>query len=72
MKPGSQCDLILSYMREKGSITQKDAVELFDCYRLGARIHDLREMGYLIDSVPEKNKNGARWARYILRGEPDA
>ena len=36
---------VLDYMRKHGGISQRDAVE-FGCYRLSARIHDLREMGY--------------------------
>ena len=40
---------VLEYMREHGSISQRDAVRI-GCYRLSARIHDLRQMGYVITS----------------------
>ena len=38
---------VLEYMQKHGSISQREAV-VFGCYRLSARIHDLRKMGYTI------------------------
>lgn len=38
----TQCDRILQYMQEVGPITQLDAAREFGCWRLGARIWDLR------------------------------
>lgn len=38
---------VLDYMRKHGGISQREAVD-FGCYRLSARIHDLRKMGYTI------------------------
>lgn len=38
----SQCKLILQVLREGVSLTQSDAIYLFNCYRLSARIWDLR------------------------------
>lgn len=67
----SQCDMILRYMQEEGSITPVDALREFGCFRLGARIWDLRNRrGVRIKtlSVREKNRYGksVRYARYEL------
>ena len=42
-----QTQRILRYMEEHGSISQKEAIEL-GCYRLSARIHDLKREGHSI------------------------
>ena len=60
-KPGTQCDAVLRWMRER-PITARDAME-FGCYRLAARIKDLRDMGYRIDTHTEP---GGAHARYEL------
>lgn len=41
---------VLEYMREHGSISQREAVRI-GCYRLSARILDLRRMGYAITAT---------------------
>ena len=69
----TQCDKILKYLkRNKSGITQAMAVELISCYRLSARIHDIREMGYDIRTIQETKKNAegntVNYARYILNG----
>ena len=40
----------LAYMEEHGSITPMEALDSFGCYRLGARIWDLRHDGYDIET----------------------
>ena len=66
----TQKDMILSFMRENGSITQLQAAEEFGCWRLGARIWDLKADGHKIrtDMVTRKNRYGKRiaFARYSL------
>ena len=46
----SQKESILEYMADGNSITQLDALSLFGCARLAARIGDLRKDGYPIRS----------------------
>jgi hypothetical protein len=46
----TQTELVLRYMREVGPITPIDALREFGCFRLGARIHDLKRRGYSIES----------------------
>lgn len=68
----TQCDMILDFMRDNGSITQLEAAEEFGCWRLGARIWDLRHAGYEIkrDMVSKKNRYGKMisFARYTIQG----
>lgn len=46
-KKMTQNEKVLDYMLRHGSISQREAVQ-FGCYRLSARIHDLREQEYAI------------------------
>ena len=57
-------------MKKNGSITSMDAFQSFQITRLAARISDLRQMGYEIETIME-HKNHKRYARYILKGQPD-
>lgn len=63
---------ILAYIKEHGEITQRDAIRL-GCYRLGARIYDLRRAGYDVVSrlkaVPRADGTSAHIAVYSLRKE---
>ena len=47
----SQKRLILNYLLEHGSITPLLALKHFGCMRLGARISDLRDEGYHIQTI---------------------
>lgn len=59
---------ILSHLKTHGSITPLDALNLYGCMRLGARIYDLINDGENIISVTEE-KNGKRYARYHLKSQ---
>lgn len=63
----TQCEMIIKHLNEHGSITQMDAVK-FGCYRLSARIHDLRELGYEIETKTE-TKGKSTYARYSIGKE---
>ena len=72
----SQCEKILTFLRECGSITPLDALREFSCLRLGARIWDLKQQGYKIrtDIESAKNRYGdtVHYARYtLLEGESE-
>lgn len=66
----TQNEMILDYLRNKGSLTQAKAIEEFGCYRLPARICDLRRMGHTIPKTIQKayNRFGkeVRFAEYRL------
>lgn len=67
----SQVDRVQDYMEQHGSITQAEAIEAFGCYRLGARIADLKDRGVGIERIMEEGQNRfgerTRYARYFLR-----
>lgn len=64
----NQCIKIKKYMQEHGSITQMEAVREFNCYRLSARIHDMRNhYGLNIEMKREPNKSEfGTHARYFI------
>lgn len=69
----TQCERILRHLQDYGSITQAEAVTEYGCYRLGARIWDLKARGVPIrsESVTGKNRYGERtsFSRYSLLRE---
>lgn len=70
MELESQTKSILEHLNSGLSITQLDALNMFGCFRLSARIYDIKQMGYAIDSVTETDhRTGKRYARYSMRGE---
>lgn len=66
----TQCERILMYLREVGSITPLDAMREFGCMRLGARVYDLKRRGIGIRKETETRENRwgqkVRYARYYL------
>lgn len=62
----SQNQRILGYMRLNGSITPLEAIRRFQCYRLGARIYELKRAGYSITARKVKSKTGKFFSRYSL------
>jgi hypothetical protein len=52
---------ILAYLQEYKEITPERALDAFNCYRLSARIYDLRKAGHTIRTVRERHR-----ARYVL------
>lgn len=62
----SQSNAILEYMQKGNSITGIEALDLFGCFRLPARIADLKKVGHIITSKMIKLANGKRVAQYTL------
>jgi hypothetical protein len=62
----SQAKRILEYLKAGNGITPMDALDLFGCFRLGARIADLKKMGYDIVTERVKVEGGKYVARYHL------
>ncbi|OTG86543.1 helix-turn-helix domain-containing protein [Acinetobacter sp. ANC 3813] len=61
--------LILNYLKQGNSITQKEAIQLFHCYRLSAAIYRLRNSGYEIETHKQQKAMGSgTFARYIMKG----
>lgn len=65
----TQCDMILSYMRENGGITPIEAMQEFGCMRLASRICDLKRTHKIkTETVQHSNSYGktVSYARYSL------
>ena len=60
----SQTTQILNLLK-KGPITAIDALQKVNCFRLAARINDLRVLGHTITTETVKS-NGKHYARYRL------
>lgn len=64
----SQEFLILKYLKTGKGLTSLDALRLFNCWRLAARICELRDKGYDIHTQTiEDGINNKRYAKYWLR-----
>jgi len=46
----SQTKKILAHLQEGKSITPLEALNMFGCFRLGARIADIKALGYAVRS----------------------
>lgn len=57
---------ILDYLKAGNRITPIESLNLFGCFRLGARIWDLKKQGHNIESTMVKLNNGKRVASYRL------
>lgn len=62
----SQCQMILAHLQKGRAITPLEALDKFGCFRLGARIWDLRRAGHQIDRSMIEVSDGKRVARYVL------
>lgn len=66
----TQCEKVLAYMRQFGSITQFDALHDIGCMRLASRISDLRQQGIPIGRRIKTGKNrygdSVSFAEYYL------
>lgn len=66
----TQCEMVLEYMRQFGSITQLEALQDIGCMRLASRISDLRNQGYAIGRRIKTGKNrygdSVSFAEYYL------
>lgn len=65
MQTKSQNDRILRYLEKGKAITPIQALNKFGCFRLGARIYDLKRKGFTIDSETVES-NGKKFASYRL------
>ena len=72
----TQCEKVLAYMRQFGSITQFQALQDIGCMRLASRITDLRQQGYAIGRRIKTSKNrygdSVSFAEYYLEEDNNA
>jgi hypothetical protein len=50
---------LLAHLQRGESITQREAIMLWNCYRLGARVFDLRQRGHDIRTTIDKRTGHA-------------
>jgi hypothetical protein len=72
----TQCEKVLEYMKEFGSITPIEAMQDIGCMRLAARIADLIDQGYAIGRRMKTNRNRygkkVSFAEYYLEEDNNA
>tara|TARA_R100001463_G_scaffold38166_4_gene81960 strand:- start:40 stop:252 length:213 start_codon:yes stop_codon:yes gene_type:complete len=67
MKKQSQNEVILDHLIRKKTINPLQALKLYGCFRLSARIFDLKEKGINIEKNSEKDRStGKEYAVYTL------
>lgn len=66
----TQCEMIIRYIKEFGSITTLQAFGDIGCTRLASRINDLKNQGYKFkdEFVTSKNRYGVKvsYKKYYL------
>jgi len=62
----SQCQMIRKHLESHFTLTNLEALEMFGCWRLGARINDLRKLGMKIKTEMITLPNKKRVAKYSL------
>jgi len=62
----SQNSKILKLLMRGGRITPLEALSKFGCLRLSARIKDLKDMGYDVQTELYKMSNGKKVAKYFI------
>jgi len=62
----SQCNMIAEWLTKGYSITSLEALNMFGCFRLASRIHDLKERGMNIGKKIIVLPNNKRVCEYFL------
>ena len=62
----TQAGRILAHLRAGNRLTALEALEQFGCFRLAARIHELRREGWQIEERTVETRGGKRVAEYSL------
>ena len=62
----TQCEQILQRLKTGRTLTPVDALNDFGCFRLAARVKDLRDCGHDIVTIRE-SQGEKTFARYLLR-----
>lgn len=64
LKPSTK--RVLTHMRRSGSITVLEALAAYGTARIAPAIHDLRKIGFDIETVSKKDAAGHEYTRYVL------
>lgn len=60
----TQLEKIKQHLLKGNSLTPLEALGVFGCFRLAARIEELRKQGMTIDTEVRKDAAGKKYARY--------
>lgn len=63
----SQSSLLLAWLKAGHEVTPMDALRMWGCFRLGARVYDLRRAGHNVVSEP-RTCGRKRFAAYRMEG----
>lgn len=63
----SQCAKIRYWLESGHTLTSIEALQMFGCFRLASRIHDLRDRGVNIAKTMIYGPNGKRYAQYSIQ-----
>jgi hypothetical protein len=64
----TQAGKILAYLQAGNRLTALEALQRFQCFRLAARIHELRRDGWQIEEQMVETGSGKRVAEYSMGG----
>ena len=67
----SQNILILDYLKQGNTLTPLEALNMFGCFRLGARIYELKKANYRIEMKLKETPSGKHIAEYRLNQEQE-
>lgn len=62
----TQAARILAHLRAGHRLTALEALERFQCFRLAARVHELRREGWQVQERTVETRSGKRVAEYSL------
>jgi hypothetical protein len=62
----SHKELIMNHLKNKGSITQMEALVTYRCWGLRARISELKQAGVPIVSEIHRDSTGKRYVKYSI------
>jgi len=65
----TQAGRILAHLRAGNRLTALEALERFGCFRLAARVHELRREGWQIEERAVETRTGKRVAEYYMEGQ---
>jgi hypothetical protein len=64
----TQTEMIRAHLQSGRDLTPIDALNHYGCFRLAARIKELRNQGLPIETLTEQ-RDGKAWAKYRLVGQ---
>lgn len=64
----TQTEMIRAHLQSGRDLSPIDALNHYGCFRLAARIKELRNQGLPIETMTEQ-RDGKAWAKYRLVGQ---